>query len=69
MSKAETITKQAQEKIDTLADDRVDSTNSDVRYLAYGARLRTAIRASTRYIAYVCSLFALLGEILIFLDQ
>ena len=62
MSKTETITKQAQEKIDTLADDRVDSTNSDVRYLAYGARLRTAIRASTRYIAYVCSLLRFLEK-------
>ena len=53
MSNAETFTTQAQEKIVTLADNKVDSTDSDVRYLAYGARLRTALRASTRYIAYV----------------
>ncbi|KAH9943137.1 mitochondrial 18kDa protein, partial [Epithele typhae] len=30
----------------------VDSTDSDLRYMAYGARLRTALRAGHRYIAY-----------------
>ena len=30
-----------------------DSVDSDIRYMAYGARLRTALRAGTRYIAYV----------------
>jgi len=43
-----------QDKVDKLADKDVDSTESDVRYLAYGARLRTALRAGQRYIAYVC---------------
>lgn len=43
----------AQNAVDTLADDNVDSTDSEVRYLAYGARLRTALRAGSRYIAYV----------------
>ena len=40
-------------EIDTLADKDVDSTDSDLRYMAYGARLRTALRAGHRYIAYV----------------
>ncbi|KAF5364363.1 hypothetical protein D9756_000795 [Leucocoprinus leucothites] len=40
------------EKFDTLADKDADSVDSDVRYMAYGARIRTALRASTRYIAY-----------------
>ncbi|KAG7097256.1 hypothetical protein E1B28_004622 [Marasmius oreades] len=38
--------------VDHLADENVDSTDSDIRYAAYGARLRTALRASSRYIAY-----------------
>jgi len=38
--------------VDDLADKDADSTESDVRYLAYGARLRTALRAGSRYIAY-----------------
>lgn len=41
------------QELDTLADKNVDSTDSDVRYMAYGARLRTALRAGSRYIAYV----------------
>lgn len=43
----------AQNAVDTLADENADSTDSEVRYLAYGARLRTALRAGSRYIAYV----------------
>ena len=31
----------------------VDSTDSELRYMAYGARLRTVLRAGHRYIAYV----------------
>ncbi|KAF9534946.1 mitochondrial 18 KDa protein-domain-containing protein [Crepidotus variabilis] len=42
----------AQEKVEDLADKNVDSVDSDIRYMAYGARLRTALRAGTRYIAY-----------------
>jgi fission process protein 1 len=42
-----------QNKVDTLADKNVDTVDSDLRYMAYGARIRTALRASTRYIAYV----------------
>lgn len=38
--------------IDKLAVENVDSIDSDVRYLAYGARLRTALRATQRYVAY-----------------
>lgn len=45
-----------QDKVGDLADKNVDSVDSDVRYMAYGARIRTAIRASTRYIAYVCTI-------------
>ncbi|KAI0316982.1 mitochondrial 18 KDa protein-domain-containing protein [Amylostereum chailletii] len=37
---------------DALADDNVDSTDSELRYMAYGARLRTALRAGHRYLAY-----------------
>lgn len=45
----------AQDKVKELSDRDADTTDSEIRYLAYGARLRTALRASTRYIAYVCS--------------
>jgi hypothetical protein len=38
---------------DNLADRNVDSTDTELRYAAYGARLRTALRASQRYLAYV----------------
>jgi mitochondrial fission process protein 1 len=40
-------------KADKLADENVDSTDTELRYAAYGARLRTALRASQRYLAYV----------------
>lgn len=53
MSATETMTEKAQSQIDELADKQVDSTDSELRYMAYGARLRTALRAGTRYIAYV----------------
>ena len=43
----------AQDKVKELSDRDADTTDSEIRYLAYGARLRTALRASTRYIAYV----------------
>jgi mitochondrial fission process protein 1 len=38
---------------DNLADKDIDSTDTELRYAAYGARLRTALRASQRYLAYV----------------
>lgn len=38
---------------DSLADKNVDSTDTELRYAAYGARLRTALRAGQRYLAYV----------------
>jgi fission process protein 1 len=44
-------------KADDLADKNVDSTDTELRYAAYGARLRTALRASHRYLAYVLHLF------------
>lgn len=52
----QTVTKAKEEvkqELNTLADKDVDSTDSEVRYMAYGARLRTALRAGQRYIAYV----------------
>ncbi|KAI6004040.1 mitochondrial 18 KDa protein-domain-containing protein [Pisolithus albus] len=48
MSLAEKATKE----ISSLADKDVDSTDTELRYMAYGARLRTALRATHRYIAY-----------------
>ena len=53
MKHEETVTEQVQDSIEDLADDDADSTNSEMRYMAYGARLRTALRAGTRYFAYV----------------
>jgi fission process protein 1 len=41
-----------QAEVDELVDKDVDSVDSEIRYVAYGARLRTALRASSRYIAY-----------------
>jgi fission process protein 1 len=49
----ESITQQVKGEIDALVKKDVDSVESDIRYVAYGARLRTALRASSRYIAYV----------------
>ena len=51
---------------DDLADRNVDSTDSELRYAAYGARLRTALRASHRYFAYV-RLFPHLARLMIHL--
>lgn len=45
----------AEETVKELADSNADSVDSDIRYMAYGARLRTALRAGSRYIAYVRS--------------
>lgn len=39
--------------VNELADRNVDSTDSTARYAAYGSRLRTALRAGQRYLAYV----------------
>ncbi|TEB35335.1 hypothetical protein FA13DRAFT_1811058 [Coprinellus micaceus] len=53
MASSKDITIQAAEdKVDQLAEQDADSVDSDIRYLAYGARLRTALRAGTRYVAY-----------------
>jgi hypothetical protein len=43
----------AKSTADKLADENVDSTDTELRYAAYGARLRTALRAGHRYLAYV----------------
>ncbi|KAJ7228937.1 mitochondrial 18 KDa protein-domain-containing protein [Mycena pura] len=53
MSKTDlSITEALREEVDVLAEENADSTDSQIRYAAYGARLRTALRASSRYIAY-----------------
>lgn len=46
------VVDKVESKLDVLADKDVDSTDSELRYMAYGARLRTALRAGQRYIAY-----------------
>lgn len=38
------VTQVLQSEVDQLADENVDSTDNSVRYAAYGARLRTALR-------------------------
>ena len=43
---------QDRDELTVLADRNADSTNSDARYLGYAARLRTAVRAAHRYLAY-----------------
>ncbi|KAG9101078.1 hypothetical protein FS749_010484 [Ceratobasidium sp. UAMH 11750] len=48
----ETVTKEATAEVNKLADQNVDTVDTNARYAAYGARLRTALRASTRYVAY-----------------
>lgn len=53
MSATETTVELAQGRVKALADKDIDSTDSEIRYLAYGARLRTALRAGSRYVAYV----------------
>ncbi|KAG9103202.1 hypothetical protein FRC06_011791 [Ceratobasidium sp. 370] len=47
-----TVTKEATAEVNQLADQNVDTVDTNARYAAYGARLRTALRASTRYVAY-----------------
>jgi len=51
--------------VDNLADKDIDSTDTELRYAAYGARLRTALRAGQRYLAYVRFFphFAQLGNV------
>ncbi|CDZ96671.1 Uncharacterized conserved protein [Phaffia rhodozyma] len=44
--------KAAEGKLDDLVKEDFDTTDSDLRYAAYGNRLRTALRAGTRYVAY-----------------
>ncbi|KAF8607642.1 hypothetical protein BDV93DRAFT_519667 [Ceratobasidium sp. AG-I] len=48
----ETVTKEATQEVNQLADQNVDSVDTNARYAAYATRLRTALRASTRYVAY-----------------
>ena len=52
-SENESISQQVGEEIDSLVEKDVDSVDSSIRYAAYGARLRTALRAGSRYVAYV----------------
>ena len=48
MASTEITLQAAQNKVENLAERDADSTESEIRYLAYGARLRTALRAGTR---------------------
>ncbi|KAF8318223.1 hypothetical protein DL93DRAFT_2124954 [Clavulina sp. PMI_390] len=47
------ITNEAEKTFDSLADKNVDSVDTNARYAAYSSRLVTALRASSRYVAYV----------------
>lgn len=47
-----TVVQEAEAELQELADENVDSVDTNARYAAYGARLRTALRATTRYFAY-----------------
>lgn len=58
MASAEITVQAAVDKIDDFSDRDADTTDSDLRYMAYGARLRTALRAASRYVAYVCELLS-----------
>lgn len=49
----DTIAEALKDEVDALADENAATTDSELRYAAYGARLRTALRAGTRYVAYV----------------
>ncbi|KAG9219266.1 hypothetical protein CCMSSC00406_0001676 [Pleurotus cornucopiae] len=51
-TETQTVAQAAQAEVNELVDNNVDSTDSELRYMAYGARLRTALRAGSRYIAY-----------------
>ncbi|KAJ7095108.1 mitochondrial 18 KDa protein-domain-containing protein [Mycena belliarum] len=51
-SVSDSIVEAIEDEVTALADEGADTTDSPVRYTAYGARLRTALRAGTRYIAY-----------------
>ncbi|KAJ7904250.1 mitochondrial 18 KDa protein-domain-containing protein [Mycena olivaceomarginata] len=48
----DTIAEALKDEVDALADENAATTDSELRYAAYGARLRTALRAGTRYVAY-----------------
>jgi hypothetical protein len=50
--------KEAEGEVKDLVDRDADSVNSNIRYMAYGSRLRTALVASTRYVAYVRSFWS-----------
>lgn len=50
---SENITQQVEGEIKSMVDSDADSVDSNLRYAAYGARLRTALRAGSRYVAYV----------------
>ncbi|KAI3596662.1 hypothetical protein WG66_016372 [Moniliophthora roreri] len=59
LSTTTTTIDSVEKTVDKLADQNVDSTDSELRYAAYGARLRTALRASSRYIAFTRVIWAI----------
>lgn len=57
------IAAKAQDSVDELAAKDVKTTDSDIRYMAYGSRIQTALRATQRYIAYVRSQLAFINSL------
>ncbi|KAH7103000.1 mitochondrial 18 KDa protein-domain-containing protein [Auriculariales sp. MPI-PUGE-AT-0066] len=51
-TRTEATIKEVQQEADKLVEQDVDSTDSNVRYAGYAARVRTAFRAAHRYFAY-----------------
>jgi len=45
--------KSLKDRVNVLVDKDIDNVDSVARYMAYDSSLRTALRASTWYIAYV----------------
>jgi hypothetical protein len=52
---ATNVEKAGEEELTQLVKEDFDTTESDLRYAAYGNRLRTLLRASGRYVAYTRS--------------
>jgi hypothetical protein len=52
-SQKDSLGQQATDHVNDLVDRDVDSKDSDLRYAAYASRFRTALRAGSRYVAYV----------------
>lgn len=51
-TRTEATVQEVQHEVQELADENVDSVDTNARYAAYATRLRTAVRATSRYFAY-----------------